>query len=139
MHVAEQMDRALCRLWPRHHGIMAHGDPLTVDDRRGDLADRSPWEGQESLLSFVVIADDEMFDAGEAVEDGLDPFVAAEGEITEMPDGVIWLNARVPCRDHGFVHRCGVWERALCEVDDARVCKVGVGGEPGGHEAISQL
>ncbi|WP_420803837.1 hypothetical protein [Rhodovulum sulfidophilum] len=73
----------------------------------GHVLRAGPWEGDDRLI--VVVANDQMLAAGEAVKPALELcriISATEGEITQNPEVIIVGDASLEVGDQGRVHLC---------------------------------
>lgn len=73
----------------------------------GHVLGACPWERDHGLI--VVIANDQMLAAGEAVKPALELcriISAAEGEISQDPEVIIVRDAGLEVGDQGRVHLC---------------------------------
>ena len=86
----------------------------------------------ESLADgfHVVVAQDEVFVAGEGIEDIIPKARTAVGEIAQVEDDAIVRNGLPPSSDEFGIHLRCIYEWSVAESDDVLVAEMGVGGEP---------
>ena len=86
----------------------------------------------ESLADgfHVVVAQNEVFVAGEGIEDIIPKARTAVGEIAQVEDDAIVRNGLPPSSDEFGIHLRRIYEWSVAESDDVLVAEVGVGGEP---------
>lgn len=86
----------------------------------------------ESLADgfHVVVAQNEVFVAGEGIEDIIPKARTAVGEIAQVEDDTIVRNGLPPSSDEFGIHLRRIYEWSVAESDDVLVAEVGVGGEP---------
>ena len=74
--------------------------------------------------------EDEVFVAGEGIEDIIPKARTAVGEIAQVEDDAIVRNGLPPSSDEFGIHLRCIYEWSVAESDDVLVAEVGVGGEP---------
>ena len=88
MGMAVEMQRATMRLVPDAQPVMQQHDLSAVERQLGIRLARRPGVELPQLLG-IVVAPDEMLAAVQPLQIGVGRFLAAEGEIAEVPDLVL--------------------------------------------------
>jgi hypothetical protein len=128
MRVTVQVDRALAHLVPSAECIVAKNEPDAVYDEFGVALDALPLRASDRIC-IVVVADDQMLPAIQSFEQDLLECGGSPGEVSEVPDLVIFPDDTVPCCHQRFVVRREIGERTSVYAKDSRIIEMRVGGK----------
>ena len=147
MDVTEELPDVSIRAAIAEEGIVVQDDSLSAHADGHLLGDE--FEVTHEALPdalHVVVAQNEVFAAGEGAENIVPEPGAAVSEVPQVEYDAVLRHRFPPAADKLCVHLFGIPKRTVAEADDVLVPKVGVGREPylvrgkggdlGGHTLI---